>query len=67
MPSSKEPDWRLPGERHDELGAGWNKVGKTSNKPFISITLRPLNLCGREVYASTDAVKGSKDKPVEMI
>ena len=67
MPSSKEPDWRLPGERHGELGTGWNKVDKTSNKPFISITLQDPNLCGGKVYASTGAVKGSKDKSVVMI
>ena len=66
-PKSKEPAYRLPGERIGEFGAGWNKVGKTSKKPFILITLQHPNISSRKVYASTGKVKGSKDNSLAMI
>lgn len=66
-PKSKEPDYRILGDRLGEIGAGWNKVGKTSNKPFISITLQHPNISSSKVYASTGVVKGSKDKSLAMI
>lgn len=66
-PKSKEPDYRILGDRLGEIGAGWNKVGKTSQKPFISITLQHPNISSGKVYASTGAVKGSKDKSLAMI
>jgi len=66
-PKSKEPDYRIIGDKLGECGAGWNKVGQTSGKPFISITLEHPNISDRKVYASTGLVKGSKDKSLAMI
>lgn len=66
-PKSKEPDYRIIGDKLGECGAGWNKVGLTSGKPFISITLEHPNISDRKVYASTGLVKGSKDKSLAMI
>ena len=43
-PKSKEPDFRIIGYKLGECGAGWNKIGKTSGKPFISITLEPQTM-----------------------
>ena len=66
-PKSKEPDYRIIGDKLGECGAGWNKIGQTSGKPFISITLEHPNISDRKVYASTGLVKGSKDKSLAMI
>ena len=66
-PKSKEPDFRIIGDKLGECGAGWNKIGKTSGKPFISITLEHPNISDRKVYASTGLIKGSKDKSLAMI
>jgi uncharacterized protein (DUF736 family) len=66
-PKSKEPDYRIIGDKLGECGAGWNKVGQTSGKPFISITLEHPNISDRKVYASTGMVKGAKDKSLAMI
>lgn len=66
-PKSREPDYRILGDKLGEIGAGWNKVGLSSGKPFISITLEHPNISGSKVYASTGLVKGSKDKSLAMI
>lgn len=66
-PKSDEPDFRILGDRLGEIGAAWKKVGRTSRKPFISITFQHPNISNRKVYASTGAVPGSKDKSLAMI
>ena len=55
------------GDMPGEWGAGWNKIGKTSGKPFISITLVDAKIGERKVYASTRLIKGSKDKSLAMV
>ncbi len=66
-PKSNEPDFRIFGNINGEIGAGWNKIGKTSGKPFISISLEHPNISDKVVYASTGPVKGSKEKALAMV
>jgi len=51
-PKSLEPDYRIFGERLNEVGAGWNRVGETSGKPYISLTFEHPNISDRRVYAN---------------
>jgi len=64
---AKEPDYRIIGDKLGECGVIWNKVRIISGKFFISITLEHPNISDRKVHASTDLVKGSKDKPLAII
>jgi len=64
---AKVPDYCILVGKPDECGAGWNKVGLTSGKPNISITLEHPNISGSKVYASTGLVKGSKDKSIAVV
>lgn len=34
------PDYRVHGPNGSDFGAGWNKIAKETNKPYISLTLR---------------------------
>ena len=66
-PNSLEPDYRIFGERLNEVGAGWNRTGQASGKAYISLTFEHPNISDRKLYANLGRVKGSKDKKFAMI
>jgi len=56
------PDFRVYSNQNGEIGAGWNRVGKTSGKPFVSLTLAHPSLSPRKVYVNLGQVKGKDNK-----
>lgn len=66
-PKSLEPDYRIFGETVGEIGAGWNRTGQTSGKPFISLTFEHPNISARKIYANLGRVKSAKDKTFAMV
>lgn len=66
-PNSLEPDYRIFGERLAEVGAGWNRVGQTSGKEYISLTFEHPNISSNRVYANLGRVKGTKSKKFAMV
>jgi len=50
-----------------EVGAGWNRVGETSGKAYISRTFEYHNISDRKVYANLGRVKGTKEKKFAMV
>ena len=57
-----QPDFRVYSNQNGEIGAGWNRVGKTSGKPYVSLTLAHPTLCPRKVYVNLGQIKGKENK-----
>lgn len=47
-----QPDFRIFSAQLGEIGGGWNRTGKTSGKPFVSLTLAHPMIGPRKVYAN---------------
>lgn len=56
-----QPDFRIFSAQLGEIGGGWNRVGKTSNKPYLSLTLAHPMIGPRKVYANLGAASESSD------
>ena len=54
----KQPDFRVFTSDGAEVGGGWNRVGKTSGKPYISLTLAHPMIGPRKVYANLGRANG---------
>ncbi|MEL7546097.1 MAG: DUF736 domain-containing protein [Pseudomonadota bacterium] len=63
---NKQPDFRVFTDERTEIGAGWNRVGKTSGKPFVSLTFSAPEL-GRKLYANLGPAAGQDDPDVLAI
>lgn len=57
----KQPDYRVFTEQRTELGAGWNRTGKTSGKDYVSLTLAAPELGPRKIYANLGRAAGQDD------
>ncbi len=58
-----QPDFRIFSAQLGEIGGGWNRVGKTSNKPYVSLTLAHPMIGPRKVYANLgNASEGADDE-----
>jgi uncharacterized protein (DUF736 family) len=58
-----QPDFRIFSAQLGEIGGGWSRVGKTSNKPYLSLTLAHPMIGPRKVYANLGpASEGSEDE-----
>ena len=55
--NERQPDFRVYAGHHGEIGGGWTRVGKTSNKEYISLTLAHPMIGPRKVYANLGRVK----------
>ena len=61
--NDNQPDYRVYSDHNGELGGGWTKVGKTSGKEYISLTLAHPMIGPRRIFANLGrAAKGSKDE-----
>lgn len=60
------PDYRIFTDERTEIGAGWDKVGKTSGKPYVSLTFAAPEL-GRKLYANLGTAAGQDDESVKAI
>lgn len=56
--ADKQPDFRVFTNDGAEIGGGWNRVGKTSGKPYISLTLAHPMIGPRKVYANLGRANG---------
>jgi uncharacterized protein (DUF736 family) len=54
------PDYRVMSEGV-EIGAGWNKVGETSGKDYVSLSLAAPEFGPRALYANLGRAAGQDD------
>ena len=52
-----QPDYRVYSEGV-EIGAGWIRIGETSGKPFVSLTLAAPEFGPRRIYANLGRAAG---------
>jgi len=58
-----QPDYRITTENNTEVGAGWRRVGKSSGKPYLSLTFAAPEL-GKKLYANLGPAAGQDDDRV---
>lgn len=56
--TEKQPDYRVFIANGGEIGGGWNRVGKASGKPYLSLTLAHPMIGPRRVYANLGRAAG---------
>lgn len=62
-----QPDFRVYTEDRVEIGGGWNRTGKTSGKPYVSLTLSAPEFGPHKIYANLGRAAGQDDDDVMAI
>ena len=65
--NDRQPDFRVSTRTLGDIGGGWNRVGKTSGKPYISLTLADPALGPSKLYANLGRAAGQEDEAVFAI
>ena len=56
-----QPDFRVYTEDRVEIGGGWNRVGRTSGNPYVSLTFSAPELGPNKIYANLGRAAGQDD------
>lgn len=62
-----QPDFRVYTEDKVEIGGGWNRTGKSSGKPYVSLTFAAPEFGPSKVYANLGRAAGQDDDSVMAI
>ena len=62
--AEKHPDFRVYTADRVEIGAAWNRVGRTSGKEYVSVSLEGPEFGQRPVYANLGRAAGQEDPDV---
>lgn len=65
--NERQPDFRIYAARGNEIGGGWNRVGKNSGKPYVSLTFAHPAFGERRVFANLARAAGQDDDSVLAI
>ena len=66
--TERQPDFRVYAGDGGEIGGGWNRVGKASGRPYVSLTLAHPTLIGpRKIYANLGRAAGQDDEAVMAV
>ena len=60
-PSGNKPDYRVFSQGV-EIGAGWKRIGETSGKEYVSLTLAAPEFGPRKLYANLGLTAGKDDE-----
>lgn len=60
--NERQPDFRIYATRGAEIGGGWNRIGKISGKPYISLTLAHPAFGDKRVFANLARAAGSDNE-----
>ena len=63
----RQPDFRVYTEDRVEIGGGWNRVGRRSGKPYVSLTFAHPELGCSKLYANLGRAAGQDDEDVLAI
>jgi uncharacterized protein (DUF736 family) len=61
--SDSQPDFRVMSQGI-EIGAGWNRVGQTSGKPYVSLSIAAPEFGSRTLFANLGRAAGQSDPDV---
>lgn len=62
-----QPDFRVYTEDRVEIGGGWNRVGKASGNPYLSLTFAAPEFGPSKIYANLGPAAGQDDPAVMAI
>ena len=62
-----QPDYRVYTEDRVEIGGGWNRVGKASGTPYVSLTFAAPEFGPHKIYANLGRAAGQDDESVMAI
>lgn len=62
-----QPDFRVYTEDRVEIGGGWNRTGKVSGNPYVSLTFAAPEFGPRKIYANLGRASGQDDEDVMAI
>lgn len=62
-----QPDYRVYTEDRVEIGGGWNRVGKASGNPYVSLTFAAPEFGPHKIYANLGRAAGQDDESVMAI
>lgn len=65
--TDKQPDFRIYTEDKVEIGGGWNRIGKASGNPYVSLTFAAPELGSRKIYANLGRASGQDEEGVSAI
>ncbi len=65
--NERQPDYRIYARNGGEIGGGWNRVGKNSGKPYVSLTLAHPAFGPGRIFANLARASGSDDESVLAI
>ena len=65
--SEAQPDFRVYTEDRVEIGGGWNRVGKASGNPYVSLTFSAPEFGPSKIYANLGRAAGQDDDRVMAI
>ena len=64
---SEQPDFRIFSSKLGDLGGGWNAVGKTSGKPYISLSIAHPMIGNHKVRANLGKAFGGEKNEFAII
>ena len=62
-----QPDFRVYTDDRVEIGGGWNRVGKNSGNPYVSLTFAAPEFGPSKIYANLGRAAGQDDPEVMAI
>ena len=62
-----QPDFRVYTEDRVEIGGGWNRIGKASGNPYVSLTFAAPEFGPNKIYANLGRAAGQDDDSVMAI
>ncbi len=65
--ADRQPDYRVYTEDKVEIGGGWNRIGKASGNPYISLTFAAPELGSRKIYANLGPASGQEKEGASAI
>jgi uncharacterized protein (DUF736 family) len=65
--NDRQPDFRIYAAKGNEIGGGWNRVGKNSGKPYVSITLAHPAFGEKRAFANLARAAGEDEETLAIL
>lgn len=65
--NERQPDFRIYARNGGEIGGGWNRVGRNSGKPYVSLTLAHPAFGPGRIFANLARAAGQESDDVLAI
>ena len=63
----RQPDFRVYAGDNTEIGGGWHRSGKTSGKPYVSLTLAAPEIGPRRIFANIAPAAGGLEGEMALL